>query len=136
MRYPSFIGIVPYLTARGSCPGSLFITSKGAYITRQFFRILLSILLVKAGLPQKQFNTHNFRKEAAISAKAAHISDVHIQATGQWQSNANELYIKTPSNRHGILLNVPRTAGSPKIVPKQLTLTICTTHVIMFAPHM
>ena len=65
-------------------------------MTRQFFHILLSILLVKAGLPQKQFNTLSFNKEAATSAKAAHICDVHIQAMGRWQSNANELYIKTP----------------------------------------
>ena len=69
----------------------------------------------QAGLPRKQFNTHSFRKEAATSVKAAHVSDVHIQATGQWRSNANELYIKTPSNRQGILLKVPRIAASPEI---------------------
>ena len=55
---------------------------QGSLYDKTIFCILLSILLVKAGLPQKQFNTHSFRKEAATSAKAAHISDVHIQAMG------------------------------------------------------
>ena len=90
-------GILPYLTARGSRPGPLFITSKGAYMTRQSFHTQLSAHLVKAGLPQKRFNTHSFRIGAATSAKAAHISDVHIQDTGRWRSNAYQLYIKTPS---------------------------------------
>ena len=89
-------GILPYLAARGSRPGPLFITSKGAYMTRQSFHSLLSALLSKAGLPQKQFNTHSFRIGAATSAKAAHISDVHIQAMGRWRSNAYQIYIKTP----------------------------------------
>ena len=77
-------GNLPYLTARGSRPGPLFITSKRAYMTRQSFHTQLSAILVKAGLPQKQFNTHNFRIGAATSAKAAHTSDVHIQAMGRW----------------------------------------------------
>ena len=89
-------GILLYLAARGSCPGPPFITSKGAYMTRQSFHSLLSALLIKAGLPQKQFNTHSFRIGAATSCKAAHISDVHIQAMGRWQSNAYKIYIKTP----------------------------------------
>ena len=66
-------GILPYLAAEGSCPRPPFITSKGAYMTRQSFHSLLSALLVKAGLPQKQFNTHSFRIGAATSCKAAHI---------------------------------------------------------------
>ena len=66
-------------------------------MTRQSFHTQLSTLLVKAGLPQKQFNTHSFRIGVATSAaKAAHISDVHIQAMAQWQSNAYQLYIKIP----------------------------------------
>ena len=89
-------GILPYLPARGSRPGSLFITSKGAYLTRQSFHTQLSALLVKAGLPQKQFNTHSFRISAPTSAQAAHISDVHIQAMCRWRSNTYQLYIKTP----------------------------------------
>ena len=89
-------GILPCLTARGPRPGLLFITSKGAYMTRQSFHTQLTALLVKAGLPQKQLNTHSFRIGTATSSKAAHISDVHIQAMGWWRSNANQLYIKTP----------------------------------------
>ena len=89
-------GILPYLAARGPRPGPLFITSNGTYMTRQAFHSSLSILLSRIGLPQKQFNTHSFRIGAATSAKAAHISDVHIQTLGRWRSNAYQSYIKTP----------------------------------------
>ena len=90
-------GILPYLMARGSHPGPLFITTKGTYMTRQSFHILLSALFIKVSLPQKQFNTHSFRIGAATSVKAVYISDVHIQAIGQWQSNAYQLYTETLS---------------------------------------
>ena len=89
-------GILPYLTARGSHPGPLFITKNGTYMTRQAFQSSVSALLTRIGLPQKHFNTHSFRIGAAISAKAAHISDVHIQTLGRWRSSAYQAYIKTP----------------------------------------
>ena len=89
-------GILPYLAIRGSRPGPLFITRNGGYMTRQSFHTSLSTLLARAGLLQKQFNTHSFRIGAATSAKAAHIADTHIQMLGRWRSNAYQAYIKTP----------------------------------------
>ena len=89
-------GILPYLTARGSHPGPLFITKSGTYTTRQNFQSAVSAVLTRTGLPQKQFNTHSFRIGVATSAKAAHISDVHIQTLGCWRSSACKTYIKMP----------------------------------------
>ena len=89
-------GIFPYLAARGPHPGSLFITSNGTYVTRQFFYSSLSTLLTRICLPQNHFNTYSFRIGAATSAKAVNIPDIHIQTLGRWQSNAYQAYIKTP----------------------------------------
>ena len=110
------------LMARGSHPDPLFITSKGTYMTRQSFHTLLPALLVKASLPQKQFNTHSFKIEEATSAKAAHISDVYTHKSyGPVAKQRPSVIYKDTSNRHGILLKDHCTAGSLEIVPKQLT---------------
>ena len=63
-RYFSLLG------SKGSPLGLLFITSNGAY-TGQSFHTLLSMLLVRVGLPQKQFNMHSFRITVDTSPKAA-----------------------------------------------------------------
>ena len=87
-------GILPYLAARGPCPGPLSITSNGNYMTRQSFHSSLSMLLSNICLPQKNFSTHSFRIGAVTSAKAANIPDVHIQMLGHWRSKAYQSYIK------------------------------------------
>ena len=52
-------------------------------MSRQSF---LTLLLVRVGFPHMQFNMHSFRIEVATSAKAAYISDVHIQTLGHGEA--------------------------------------------------
>ena len=90
--------LLPYLASRGSTPGPLFISESGEPLTRTRFKTLLFITLKKAGLDDSKCNTHSFRIGAATSAKAAGISDMHIQLLGRWRSSAYQGYIKTPTH--------------------------------------
>jgi len=89
--------LLPYLAVRGSSPGPLFTFSDHTYLTRPRFKTVLSATLKQAGLDDSKYNTHSFRIGAATSAKAAGISDVHIQILGRWQSSAYQSYIRTPT---------------------------------------
>ena len=88
--------ILPYLVLRGKKDGLLFITAKGASLTRQYFSRALSTILKHIGLDDQQYNTHSFRIGAATSAKAAGVSDTHIKMLARWQSSAYQQYIRTP----------------------------------------
>ena len=88
--------ILPYLALRGNTSGLLFLLHDGRMLTRQIFSTILDSLLKELHLDQDNFNTHSFRIGAATSAKAASISDTHIQMLGKWKSDAYKLYIQTP----------------------------------------
>ena len=79
--------------------GPLLILANGSYLTRRHFASLLSETLQKAGVDSTGYNTHSFRIGAATTAKEKGISDVHIKMLGRWQSNAYQLYIKTPQEQ-------------------------------------
>ena len=91
--------ILPYLAIRGDKYGPLLILANGSYLTRHHFASLLSETLQKAGVDSSGYNTHSFRIGAATTAKENGISDVHIKMLGRWQSNAYQLYIKTPQEQ-------------------------------------
>ena len=61
--------ILPYLAARGSCQGPLFILDGGTYLTRQIFTSQLSAVLEQVGIDSKGYNTHSFCIGAATTAK-------------------------------------------------------------------
>ena len=86
--------LLPYLAIRGSTPGSLFISESGLPFTRAQFKTLLSTTLKRVGLDDSKYNTHSFCIGVATTAKAAGISDMHIQLLGRWQSSA---YIRATS---------------------------------------
>ena len=88
--------LLPYLAVRGPKPGPLFLMKNQQYLTPPMFRSSLFRILEGIGIPTQQYNTHSFRIGAATSAKAAGISDLHIQMLGRWQSDAYQRYIKTP----------------------------------------
>jgi len=57
------------------------------------------MLLCLSGIVDKtQFNTHSLCIGAKPSAKAANISDTHIQILGHWKSDAYKLYIHPLTN--------------------------------------
>ena len=88
--------ILSYLAIWGDFSGPLFILQNGRMLTRQIFSDTLDGLLEELHFKKENFNTHSFRIGAATSAKAASISDMHIQMLGRWKSNAYKLYIQTP----------------------------------------
>ena len=71
--------ILPYLALRGNTSGPLFMLHDGRMLTRLIFSTILNSLLKELHLTQDDFNTHSFHIGAATSAKAANISDAHIQ---------------------------------------------------------
>ena len=89
--------LLPYLALRGKGSGPLFILEDGSPLSRASFKSLLSATLKEAGLDDSKYNTHSFRIGAATSAKAAGISDAHIQLLGRWRSSAFQGYIRTPT---------------------------------------
>ena len=91
--------IVPYLIIRGAQPDPLFVFSDGSYLTRQRFASLITSTLQRAGINDKQYNTHSFRIGAATTAKEAGISDVEIKMLGRWKSSAYQLYVRTPRDK-------------------------------------
>ena len=91
--------ILPYLAARGSCQGPLFILDGGAYLTRQLFASRLSAVLEQAGIDSKGYNTHSFRIGTATAAKEKGISDVHVKMLGHWKSDVYQLYSRTPQQQ-------------------------------------
>ena len=79
---------------KGAQPGPLFVFSDGSYLQRQQFASMITSTLLRAGINDKQYNTHSFRIGAATTAKEAGISDVHIKILGHWKSSAYLLYVR------------------------------------------
>lgn len=88
--------ILPYLAARGAKHGPLFILDDGTFLTQQKFAAMVTLTLRRAGIDDKQYATHSFRIGAAMTAKGAGISDVHIKMLGRWKSNVYQVYVRTP----------------------------------------
>ena len=88
--------LLPYLAVRGSKEGPLFMMANQQYLTPPLFRASLFNILKSIGISTSEYNTHSFRIGAATSAKAAGISDLHIKMLGRWQSDAYQIYVKTP----------------------------------------
>ena len=91
--------IVPYLIIRATQPGPLFVFSDGSYLTRQRFTSSITSTLQRAGINDKQYNTHSFRIGAVTTAKEAGVSDVEIKMLGRWKSSAYQLYVHTPRDK-------------------------------------
>ena len=106
------LGILPYLAAQGNQTGPLFILDNGKSLTRQTFSVLLDSLLSKLHLDTKCFNALSFRIGAATSAAQAHIPDTFIKMMGCWQSDAYQLYNKTPPKELAKLSRQPATPAS------------------------
>ena len=103
--------IIPYLAAKGSHPGPVFILPNGKMLTRDVFGSALNGILAKHNLQTSYYNTHSFRIGAATSTKKAGMSDVHIKTLGRWQSDAYQRYIRTSPQELANLskLLIPKT---------------------------
>lgn len=90
--------MLPYLAARGNRPGPLFLFQNGSPLTRTVLTNWLRKILSAAGIPGN-FSSHSFRIGAATVAAQRGIPDHLIQELGRWNSNAYQLYIRTPSEQ-------------------------------------
>ena len=88
--------MLTYLAARGNGTGPLFLQQNGSPLTRSLLTSWLREIMVSSGVPGN-FSSHSFRIGAATVAARRGIPDHLIQALGRWNSNAYQLYIRTPS---------------------------------------
>jgi len=89
--------MLAYLALRGGQVGPLFIIKEDRGLTRLAFSSALDSSLSKLKLDHKKYNIHSFQiGAAATSATQARIPGSQIKMLGRWQSDAYQLYIKTP----------------------------------------
>lgn len=88
--------VTQYLHLRGSNPGPLFMRKDGAPLTRATYSAWLKEIGVRAGL-KGNYSGHSLRIGAATTAAQVGIPDHLIKTLGRWESNAYELYVRTPT---------------------------------------
>lgn len=88
--------VLSYMTKRGQSPGPLFWFSNKKPLTRSRFVTEVKEALTKAGMDSSGYSGHSFRSGAATTAAKCGQGDATIKMLGRWQSNAYQVYIKTP----------------------------------------
>jgi site-specific recombinase XerD len=76
--------------------GPLFVLQNGQPLSRDQFVRHLKQALDAAGIDQKHYSGHSFRIGAATAAAKAGVPDHLIKAFGRWESEAYQIYIRTP----------------------------------------
>ena len=102
--------LLRYLAVRPLGEGHLFVWEDGRPLTRSAFVTRLRRGLQAAGLEMSRFSGHSLRIGAATSAAAAGVPDHLIKMLGRWQSEAYQLYVRTPRES---LLGVAQLIGGP-----------------------
>ena len=93
------LALLPYLVLRGSQPGPLFVMQDSAFLTRSKFTARLREILREAGIDDSKYASHSFRSGAATTAAEVGISETHIKMLGRWESDAYQVYVKTPPKK-------------------------------------
>jgi len=84
------LALSPYLTLRGSHPGSLFIMQDLTYNLARFkFTDKLQEILKEAGIDNSKYASHSYWSDATTTAAEVNIPDV-----GRWKSEAYQIYVK------------------------------------------
>jgi hypothetical protein len=102
--------VLAYMALRGPGPGPLFQFRDGRPLTRTRLVQKVKEAISAAGINCAPYSGHSFRSGAATTAAKQGISDATIKTLGRWQSNAYQLYIKTP--RQQLAAISQRLAGS------------------------
>ena len=84
---------------KGLKPRSTFYFSDGKPLTRSRFVSEVKEALAKAGVDSSCYSGHSFRSGAATTAAKRGIGETTIKMLGRWQSNAYQVYIKTPRDQ-------------------------------------
>ena len=88
--------LLDYLGQRGTSSGPLFLFANGTTLSRARLVEQVREALRTAGTEDKGYSGHSFRIGAATTALHAGISDAKIKMLGRWDSNAYQLYLRTP----------------------------------------
>lgn len=87
--------VTQYLHMRGGQPGSLFRDVNGKPLTRASYSKLLQAVTTRAGVVGN-YSSHSLRIGAATTAAQVGVPDHMIKTLGRWQSDAYQIYIRTP----------------------------------------
>lgn len=104
--------LLSYMSVRPPARGHLFVWEDGRPLSRPVFVTRLRRGLELAGLEVGRYSGHSLRIGAATSAAAAGVPDHLIKMLGRWQSDAYQLYVRTPRDS---LLGVARLIGGPQV---------------------
>ena len=88
--------LLDYLSIRGKANGPLFLLASGKPLSREVLVTEVRSALSRAGLNALDYCSHSFRIGAATTALKAGISDAKIRMLGRWESDAYQLYLRTP----------------------------------------
>lgn len=88
--------ILNFLAVRASVEGPLFVLSNGKPLSKSYFVNRVRAALHVAGIDEKAYSGHSFRIGAATAAAAAGVPAYLIKMLGRWESEAYQLYIRTP----------------------------------------
>ena len=101
--------ILNYLTVCPAGSGPLFVLPTGATLSRGMFVKKVRAALEEANLDYERYSGHSFRIGAATSAAMAGIPAHVIKMLGRWESEAYQLYIRTPRET---LASISRTLAN------------------------
>ena len=90
------LAVLNYMAVRPPGEGPLLIWNDGSPLSRDQFLGSIKSILVEANIDPTAYSGHSFRIGAATSAAASGIPDHMIKLLGRWQSEAYQLYIRTP----------------------------------------
>ena len=90
------VALLQFLAIRPSHSGPMFIWQDGSPLTQQQFTHEVRIMLQLAGLCSSSYAGHSFRIGAATTAAQAGLPSHLIKMLGRWESEAYQLYIRTP----------------------------------------
>ena len=88
--------LLSYLAARPAGEGPLLIFQDGTPLSRERFVQEVKSALREAHIDHRGYSGHSFRIGAATSAAAAGVPAYIIKMLGRWNSEAYQLYIRTP----------------------------------------
>ena len=88
--------VLGYMAVRPQVEGPLLVHEDGSPLTRDQFVKLVRGALRVAGIDNSAYAGHSFRIRAATAAAAAGVPAHFIKMLGRWESNAYQVYLRTP----------------------------------------
>ena len=98
--------MLAFLVVRGGNDGPLFCNPDGSPVTKYQVISNVRLALQTLGLDDKAYAGHSFRIGAATTAAERGLEDSLIKALGRWESEAFQLYIRTPREKLAAITQV------------------------------